>query len=294
MSIHRHSRFATHLSSPRTVGAFTLIELLVVGAIIALLISILLPSLKSARESARAVVCGQRLRDLGNGMQTYFTENKDWIPGVNTSGVKLRAVEGKPSEYYNPKMPVQSWDWITPSMSPGLQMQPLRAKRFKEILTDFSCPSQRMYRTYFYPAGLNVCADKADFLADPDGWTSLSYLMPVQFQYWGTQHKDALLASHTINSALKIKALTTPDWEVVADTYKSMVTQVGAASTKVAAADGTRYLEADLSLDFDPGEAPGLFGAFTAGGAWWPGAVASGAQPSSQTWVTRLASPGPK
>ena len=76
---------------PRAWRAFTLIELLVVVAIIAVLMSILLPSLKAAKESARAVVCGQRQRDIGNGLQTYFTENGDWIPGVNTSGVRIRA-----------------------------------------------------------------------------------------------------------------------------------------------------------------------------------------------------------
>jgi prepilin-type N-terminal cleavage/methylation domain-containing protein/prepilin-type processing-associated H-X9-DG protein len=51
--------------------AFTLIELLVVVAIIALLISILIPSLARAREVSKATVCGCNLRQLGLAVQLY-------------------------------------------------------------------------------------------------------------------------------------------------------------------------------------------------------------------------------
>ncbi len=50
---------------------FTLIELLVVVAIIALLISILLPSLSKAREQARTTLCMSRIAQLNKAMQLY-------------------------------------------------------------------------------------------------------------------------------------------------------------------------------------------------------------------------------
>jgi prepilin-type N-terminal cleavage/methylation domain-containing protein/prepilin-type processing-associated H-X9-DG protein len=61
--------------------AFTLIELLVVVAIIALLVAVLLPSLRSAREQARAAKCLANLRSIGQGIALYANDNRDYLPG---------------------------------------------------------------------------------------------------------------------------------------------------------------------------------------------------------------------
>ena len=77
MSCPLHKHRMTPLHAGR---AFTLIELLVIISIVALLISILLPALTEARETARKMSCLSNQRQMMLATASYATENGGKLP----------------------------------------------------------------------------------------------------------------------------------------------------------------------------------------------------------------------
>ena len=76
---------------PHGSGAFTLIELLVVIAIIAILASMLLPSLASAKTKGHGIKCVSNLRQLQYAHHMYPDDNADWLTKPGNSGTELYA-----------------------------------------------------------------------------------------------------------------------------------------------------------------------------------------------------------
>lgn len=69
-----------HAQSHRKSDGFTLIELLVVISIIALLIAVLLPALKSARVAAQGTSSVTGARQIMLGLISYAADNKESLP----------------------------------------------------------------------------------------------------------------------------------------------------------------------------------------------------------------------
>jgi len=89
--------------------AFTLIEVLVVVAIIALLVSILLPSLAGARRKAQEVQCATNLRTCGQSTAYYLEANRDTYFHTNWSSLIHKYV----TRYSKKKVA----DWQDPNMA---------------------------------------------------------------------------------------------------------------------------------------------------------------------------------
>lgn len=82
----RRTILKKHPQLRRIMPAFTLVELLVVIGIIAVLISILLPALSSAREIANNVKCRSNLNQVGVALRMYANDNRDHFPSPEAVG----------------------------------------------------------------------------------------------------------------------------------------------------------------------------------------------------------------
>ena len=126
---------------------FTLIELLVVVAIIALLISILLPSLKRAKDQAKATVCLTHQKTLYNGATLYGADNKNYLP----RGIQGLGSQTGPGEYQvfaSAVLPYVGWNekgvlWVS---RPGYHPQQVR-RRLNDTVRQFP-----MFQDPAYPA----------------------------------------------------------------------------------------------------------------------------------------------
>ncbi|MEM9084011.1 MAG: type II secretion system protein, partial [Planctomycetota bacterium] len=72
---------------------FTLIELLVVLAIIALLVSLVVPAIGRAREAALALQCQTNLRSIGQGIATYASDFDQSVPPTAAGPERTAYVE---------------------------------------------------------------------------------------------------------------------------------------------------------------------------------------------------------
>ncbi len=76
----------TTRSLPAPKQGFTLIEMLVVIAIIALLASILVPSVNKALQAAKRTSCMSNLRQIGHAVMMYSLEKDGYLPPVVDGG----------------------------------------------------------------------------------------------------------------------------------------------------------------------------------------------------------------
>ncbi len=247
----------------RNKRGFTLIELLVVVAIIALLISILLPSIESARAQARAVVCSTKLHDIYTAQNNYAVQFSDWIPGspATTGGHLAYIYQGQGDDSHDvPGVPVQNWDWQSPLTHYGLGIESGledRSERWIWLREQplFTCPSNNFVVPPYRIAALN------------NGWPVLqmnSYSTIREFMYFGYIPGGG---DPIANLPLVIaNTVQTPEGHV------PRFTSVEKPSQKGLVVEGARYLREDLPApDYDVNYAASLGGGFATAGpssAW--------------------------
>ncbi len=130
--------------------AFTLVELLVVIGIIALLLSILLPTLGKARAAAQTVACLSNMRTCGQAVNMYASQWNSCIPGAGVNTGWMIANGTSDSAHFSPNLPqsgaIAYLDWCGPLAEimhipvPSSKMAKDRWARYRDIQV-FTCPA---------------------------------------------------------------------------------------------------------------------------------------------------------
>jgi prepilin-type N-terminal cleavage/methylation domain-containing protein len=146
--------------------AFTLIELLVVIAIIAVLMAILMPSLRIAKEQARSINCRSNVRTLTLAWLMYKDDNDARMPNAQT-----------PLGSYDEK---KLAPWVVMPSDPGNSTAEEKKEYIKQgvmwpyvkKVESYRCPSDQRknspyhkhgYRTYSILGGLNGLSSGGGF-----------------------------------------------------------------------------------------------------------------------------------
>jgi prepilin-type N-terminal cleavage/methylation domain-containing protein/prepilin-type processing-associated H-X9-DG protein len=218
------------------LSGFTLIELLVVIAIVALLLGILLPGLRRAKQAAESVVCRAHMKAIGGGLNLYASAWDQWIPGPSTSGAKVF--------YTGPQTgstsPFQNVDWMSPMMGDelGLESEPLG--RLLDLLNEqLRCPSNRVKNDYVYPSAIPG--------VNPQDVSYSSYSAVLGFHMYSSQTGN----EYQISGCRVVTDQEIFNAVRIGRGYQPKLTKVGTPSMKVFAVEGARYFDEQRGVSFN-------------------------------------------
>jgi prepilin-type N-terminal cleavage/methylation domain-containing protein len=235
----------------RRVGrGFTLIELLVVVAIIALLISILLPSLARAREQAKRVACAANLRGIATSSLTYAEEMKGFLPTYAPPADTTGNVTRVGYRRFDPLV-----DLLNPSTTDDPESNS-RAQFLLVVMKNtnqklYICPSGQATQGHSFDKSQAAAPDLFDFTAENNGEEMIRF--SYSFQNTLVDKSPDTSGTGPERTGSVVKNTDEPRRAIAADRnpYCNAVTAVsGSADTTV----GT-YIYDD-SVDSAPGDDP--------------------------------------
>ncbi|NIA07543.1 MAG: DUF1559 domain-containing protein [Actinobacteria bacterium] len=241
--------------SLRTADAFTLIEVLITVAIVALLTSVLVPVMNSARGLAQQIQCQSNQRNIALAMRMYIDSFNGYLPGSpNTSGAGPRKILPETVVATN------AFDYASPLLGFLNTSVPANRADRQELtrLGVFKCPTND-HRSEPW-TGYQSIPDAADFTTSQ----ASSYLTCWNFLLAGDGYAGAQVTSGVYYW------LYGATWtEVLPRDFLPKITKIGLPSRKVFLADAARYVDEGGQFTYDIGYS--LFGAggYSGSGAWW-------------------------
>ena len=251
----QRGRFYSCTVRQSVFSGFTLIEMLVVVSIIALLTSLLIPTLRGARSQAHTAQCLSNQRSLALAMRLYVDSFNNYLPGSpNTSGCGARQEPPETSVATN------AFDYGSPLLAFMNMSVPANRADRQELTRQgvFKCPSNTHESEPW--TGYQSIPDAADFATSQ----ASSYLTCWNFLLAGDGYAGAKVASGVSYW------LYGASWgELLPNNYLPKITVIGFPAQKIFLADAARYVDGSGQFSYDIGY--DLFGAgsYSGAGAWW-------------------------
>jgi prepilin-type N-terminal cleavage/methylation domain-containing protein/prepilin-type processing-associated H-X9-DG protein len=166
-------RSLTSRRQPRSRRAFTIIELLVVIAIIAVLISLLMPAVQSAREAARRTQCKNNLHQHGLAIHNFEAATRN----LPTSGEGVDYTTAvNPQNGGGPPFTTFALYSCQTAIAPFAEEQVLTVQyNYNYVYNDARAPQNQTAAKTIIPWML--CPSNSLYAPDPDGYGTTDYMI---------------------------------------------------------------------------------------------------------------------